>query len=308
MKSEKARTADQIFQDMHRELRAWSEDVPESPDRLDPLLRILMQLYAGQLASIDGMIKHTWEAASGALIRSICPEGMRWPVPAYTVIRAEPSDPAVTVDPETSFFYKEEREGGDTFFFSSLKDEKILQARARNIYFVSGGRVYDISPAEPDSTRVSASHQTSSFSGAEAYIYAAFEYEGHADDFQGSSIFLRGEEEALKQLQFSKWLPCVDGGFDGESGFCPGLYAAVGGTFANTDRVLNWGGLRRSKDLFKPLENNFVPITDDFATAWRPGNPDSSFVDMMKREGVEMPAGPEGLYWIRIILPKGGDK
>ncbi|MGM0484408.1 MAG: hypothetical protein ACQERI_07660, partial [Candidatus Krumholzibacteriota bacterium] len=33
-----------------------------------------------------------------------------------------------------------------------------------------------------------------------------------------------------------------------------------------------------------------------------------SFVDMMKREGVEMPAGPEGLYWIRIILPKGGDK
>ena len=308
MDSEKSRTADQIFLDMHRELRAWNEDVPESPDRMDPLLRILMQLYAGQLASIDGMIKHTWEAASSALIRSICPEGMRWPVPAYTVIKAEPSDPAVTVDPETSFFYKEEREGGETFFFSPLKDEKILQARVRNLYFVSGGRVYDISPAEPDSTRVSAAHQTSSFSGAEAYIYAALEYGGHADDFQGSSVFLRGEEEALKQLQFSKWLPCVDGDFDGEAGFCPGLYAAVGGTFATTDRLLDWGGLRRSKDLFKALENNFVPIADDFATAWRPGKPDGNFIRMMKKDGVDMPESPEKLYWIRIILPGGGDK
>jgi len=294
--------------DMHRELRAWNEDLPESPDRMDPLLRMLMRLYASQLSSIDSRIKDTWEAASGALINSICPEGMRWPVPAYTVMQVEPSDPAVNVDPDTSFFYKEEREGGDTFFFSSLKNEKVLDARVSNLYFVSGGRVYDISPVRPDGTRVSASHKSSAFSGGDSSIYVALEYQGHADDFQNCSVFLQGEEEGLKQMQFSKWLPCIDGDFYTEGGFCPGLQSAAGGTFSSVDELMDWGGLRRTRDILEPLENHFVTLTDDFVTAWRPGNPDSRFAEMMKKSGIDMPENSEELYWIRILLPGGGDR
>ncbi|MBD3179845.1 MAG: hypothetical protein GF417_09715 [Candidatus Latescibacteria bacterium] len=308
MDKENARTEEQIFRDMHRELRAWNEEVPESPDRMDPLLRLLMKLYSSQLATIDSRIKDTWKAASSALIRSICPEGMRFPVPAYTVMQAECSDPAVIVDPDTSYFYKEEREGGDTFFFSSLKDEKILGARVMKLYFVSGGKVYDISPVEPGSTRVSSSPQSSALSGAGAQIYIAIEHEGHADDFHDSSIFMRGEEEALKQLQFSKWFPCIDGGFDEEGGFCPGLQAASGDLFSPDDTMLDWGGLRRSRDLFKPLENSFVPISGDFATAWRQGSPDADFLGMMKSSGMEIPERAGKLFWIKVLLPGGGDK
>ena len=80
---------------MHRELRAWNPQIPESPERLDPILRILLQLYAHQLSQIDLRIDQVWETATSSLIRSLCPEGVRWPVPAFTVMRCQVTDTAV---------------------------------------------------------------------------------------------------------------------------------------------------------------------------------------------------------------------
>ena len=77
-----SRSKDEIFNAMHRELRSWNPQIPESPDRLDPVLRLLLQLYSSQLARIDGRVDEVWEVATNALIRSMCPESMRWPIPA----------------------------------------------------------------------------------------------------------------------------------------------------------------------------------------------------------------------------------
>jgi hypothetical protein len=101
---------------MHRGMRAWNTQIPESPERLDPVLRILMQLYSHQLAHIDQRVEHVWSAAANSLIRSLCPECLRYPVPAFTVMQCDPLDPVVEVDIHTRFFYKERREGGQTFF------------------------------------------------------------------------------------------------------------------------------------------------------------------------------------------------
>ena len=89
--SREPRSADQIFSQMHRELRKFNADVPESSERMDPILRMLMQMYAKQLATIDQKVGHTWEVAKASLIQSLAPECRRWPVPAYTVMRCRPS-------------------------------------------------------------------------------------------------------------------------------------------------------------------------------------------------------------------------
>ncbi len=308
MNNERARTAQQIFDDMHRELRAWNEQVPESADRMDPILRILLRLYANQLASIDGKIEHTWEAASRALIKSLCPESLRWPVPAFTVMQAQPKDPVVELDPQTRFFYKEEREEGDAFFFSSLRPEKLLKAELKNIFFAAGERVYDISPLQPESTRISASPQPSAFSGEGASLYASVQYQGNAEDFLDAVVFIQGDKEALQQIRWSKWFPCIDGDFDEDGGFCPGLNRTGGDIFSSGEDVSDWGGLRSSRDLFKPLENNFVIIPGDFATVWRPGLPDRGILGLLKNAGIDLPEEAEKLYWLKIMLPEGGDK
>ncbi|MCK4632288.1 MAG: hypothetical protein KAT79_03395, partial [candidate division Zixibacteria bacterium] len=125
MSIEKSRSKEQIFSDMHRELRRWNPSVSESVDRLDPVLKILIQLYAHQLERIDKRIDQTWEVSINSLIKSLVPESKKWPVPAFTIMKCAISDPVVEIDEHTRFFYKEKREGGKTFFFSSQKQEKL---------------------------------------------------------------------------------------------------------------------------------------------------------------------------------------
>jgi hypothetical protein len=219
MDGERSRTAEEIFRDMHRELRSWNADIPESPDRMDPILRIMLKLYSSQLASIDGKITDTWTHASNALIRSMYPESMRWPVPAFTVIQAEPSDPVIHVDPQSRFFYKEEREGGKTFFFSTLRTEKLLSAKLKNLYYVAGDGIRDISPASQEGTRVADRMRSAAGAGGEAALYMAIEHDGPVEDFENALLFVRGGAEALKQLRWSRWSPCIDGRFYEEGGF-----------------------------------------------------------------------------------------
>jgi hypothetical protein len=308
MDGERSRTAEEIFQDMHREMRSWNADIPESPDRMDPILRIMLRLYAGQLASIDGKITDTWTHASNALIRSMYPESMRWPVPAFTVIQAEPSDPVIHVDPRSRFFYKEERDGGKTFFFSTLRTEKLLSAKLKNLYYMAGDGVRDISPASQEGTRTADLTRSAAGAGGEAALYLAIEHGGPAEDFENAVLFVRGGVEALKQLRWSRWLPCVDGRFYEEGGFCPGLSGALDDIFTAGGKTLDWGGLRKSSDVFRPLENNFVIIPRGFVTPWRRGNPDGAFMKAAANAGVVLPESPENHYWIRIRLPSRGDR
>ncbi len=308
MKHKDTKAAEKIFLDMHRELRDWNAEIPESPERLDPILRIMLQLYSSQLSSIDQKIEHTWKAASQALIKSICPESMRWPVPAFTVMRAELSDPVIHLDPQTRFFYKEEREDGQSFFFSSLRTEKMIKSALNNIYFTVGNQVRDISPLPPGGTQVSSRPQAGAFSGSEAALYVALEHEGPAADFDDGVIFLQGSAEALKQLRWSKWLPCIDGDFYADGHFCPGLTGSLDDLYTEDEEGIDWGGLRSSGDLFKPLENNFAMISKEFVNAWRPGIPDRAFLEALNRVGLAPPENAEKLFWIKILLPPGGDK
>ncbi len=308
MDGEKFKTAEEIFRDMHRELRSWNAEIPESAERLDPILRIMLQLYAGQLASIDRKITDTWTHASNALIRSLYPESMRWPVPAFTVIQAEPSDPVIHVDPQCRFFYKEEREGGRTFFFSTLRTEKLLSAKLRNLYYVAGDEIRDISPASGEGTRVADRIRSAVPAGGAAAVYLAIEHGGPAEDFENALLFLRGSAEALKQLRWSRWLPCVDGRFSEESGFCPGLAGAIDEMLATGGAALDWGGLRRSSDIFRPLENNLVMMPRGFVTPWRRGTPDAAFMKALGEAGAALPESPETLFWIRAQLPSRGDR
>ncbi len=308
MKSERSRTSEEIFKDMHLELRAWNKDIPESPDRMDPVLRILMRMYANQLAVLDKKVIRTWESASNALVRSLCPESIRWPVPSFTVMRAETSDPVIKVDPQTQFFYKEDREGGRTFFFSSLRIESLLNAKLEKVYFISGDKVEDISPLRADGKDAAPSGRPSSFSGKNAEIYLALSDEGAAEDFKGSNIFLQGNEEALKQLRWAKWFPCIDGDFYENGYFCPGASGSLDDIFSDDKGPIDWGSLRRSTDLFKPLENNFSPVSDRFITAWRKGSPGEKVLDRIRSAGIKPPESGDKLFWIKVALPSGGDR
>jgi len=105
MKKRQDTSNNEILLRMHRELRHFVPDIPESLERLDPILRMLLQLYSSKLADIDERIDEVWDVATSSLIKSMFPESKRWPVPSFTVIRGDLTDPVVEVDQHTQFLY-----------------------------------------------------------------------------------------------------------------------------------------------------------------------------------------------------------
>ncbi|MFH2034772.1 MAG: hypothetical protein ABIJ45_00065, partial [Candidatus Zixiibacteriota bacterium] len=309
MSADKSRTQDKIFSDMHRELRAWNREIPESPDRMDPILKILMRLYSSQLASIDQKIEKVWQNAGNSLIRALCPESKRWPVPAHTVMRIEPSDPVVNVDTRTRFFYKDERDNGQTFFFSPLRDEKVISASVKYLYFVSGKSAIDLSPTPIDSTATQSRFQTSVSSAEKTEIYLAVKHDGPASDFTGGFVFLKGNIEALRQIRWASWQAMNSSNrFTADASFCPGMEGTIEDIFYNEKGGIDWGGLRKSGDLFGNLNENFIIIPQKFTKQWAPGKLSSGTIDVLSKNHIPSPEYEKNLYWIKIILPSGGDK
>ncbi len=308
MKIEEARSPEKIFYEMHRELRAWNSKIPESPDRLDPILKILLQLYSHQLSLIDRRIGEVWTNAAHALVKAVCPESKHWPVPAHTVMRCKPADPVVEIDPHTRFYYKEKREGGQTFFFSSLRRERLLAAEASYVFFKFGRSVVNLSPSSRNEPGSMARSQFTSAPTGSGQLYIGIQFAGQPTDFAGASIFLKGSLEALRQLRWSHWYPGNRGGeFHQSAEFCPGLTNDFAQLFTTNERIIDWGGLRTGVDLFKSLEENFVIIPSSFAHFWEKGRPPAELVEALGAESSALETSPP-LYWVQVILPPRGDK
>jgi len=310
MNEEKARTPEKIFAQMHRELRSWNPEVPESPERIDPVIRFLLNLYASQLSRIDQRVDKVWSIASESIIRSMCPESMRWPVPAYTVMRCIPKDPVIEVDPHTRFFYREDREGGNSFFFSSIRNERILKAEVKYIFLRSGDNYLNIHRGQvppPTTTQTFGDFNFAPDKASEVLV--GVEFEGNPSDFKDSLVFVHADKEATRQLQWGRWYPGAHGGgFHEDSGFCPGLSNTMEQMFASGEAPMDWGGLRSSSDLFAPVVDSFVCPPDEFAATWEIGPPPESLGNELKRLDKVDSIDDARMYWIRINLPRGGDR
>jgi hypothetical protein len=304
MDTDRAKTQQQIFADMHRELKAWNSKIPDSPDRLDPILKIMLHLYSHELSRIDQRVSDLWERATNSLIRSLNPECKRWPVPAYTIMKCEIDDPVVDIDAHTQFFYREEREGGQTFFFSPIKTERLVRATIRHAFLRYDDQVQDLTP-DVEATGVGAV-DVSDTSATVRRLYLGCEHDGPATDFSGARLFLNGHPNALKQLRWAYWYPsAASGQFYEDSGFCPGLSCTIDDVVSLGEDE-DWGGLRSGGSLFNALENSFVIIPESFAGTWEPAPVEPDLEALLLHHGMGVAQESDRLFWVRLDLPDGG--
>lgn len=303
-----SRSQAQIFRDMHRELRAYNPETPESAERLDPIMRMMLEVYAHQVERVDGRLDQTWQVASSSLIKSVCPERGRRPVPGYTVMRCRPVDPVIDVDTHTRFFYKEKRAAGRTFFFSPECESRVIQAHTRKIYLCQNETVYDFSPQVEGEYTAETPRLATTASG-QWQIYLAVDYSGPPSGLQGATVFLTGVKSALNQMRWGRWYPgAQDSTFYSDSGFCPGLTGSVEDVLGGGSTGTDWGGLRTGRDLFIDLQDSFVVLPSEFTSTWELSQTNNDLARRCKDNGVSLPPEGESFYWIRIDLAERGDK
>lgn len=296
----KAKSHQELFAQMHRELRAHNPEIPESADRLDPVMRIMLNLYAGQLAEIDQRVDSLWTVAKNAVLRALYPESTRWPIPAYTVMKCDASDPVVTVDRHTKFYYREQRDGGQTFFFAPEKEERVINARVAHLFARSGAELFKkpVTKEQPGSAAVSANR---------IEYYLAIEFEGEPADLAGTALYLEGDSKLTNLLRWGHWAPsAASGQFYDDVSFCPGLTGTIDDIIGDPDAEAHrWGGLRSHADLFRQLEPHFVLFPQAFCASWQLA-PISQEIAPLLAENPD--ATGERYYWIRVVLPSGGDR
>jgi len=291
---------EEVFNQMHRELRAHNRDIPESADRLDPMLRIMLELYAGQLADIDQRVDSLWTVASNALTRSLYPETTRWPVPAYTVMKCDVSDPVVEIDRHTQFYYRERRDDGRTFYFAPQRSERIVRAEVAKCYCRIGSTVQAV---RPDKSLELA--QTAD----DVEYYVAVRFDGEPSALTDATLYLQTDARLAKQLQWGSWFPsAASGDFYADARFCPGLTVRIEELVGGGDEAEEWGGLRSHADLFRQLAPHFVKLPADFCATWQLAPTDGD-LEMALAEGTVAPdEDGERFLWIKIVLPPGGDR
>ncbi len=309
MSESRSRNQQEIFVDLYRNLRKYNPDTPESAERLDPILRLLLQLYAHQLSRIDRRLDMTWDMATDSLVKSVCPNRGRWPIPAFTVMRCRPTDPVVEVDTHTRFFYKERREGGKTFFFSPHAGGKVIDAQVKKVLLQNENRIFDLTPAEASDAPPPSRAVVPGESAGPWRLYVALDYAGLQSGLAGAKAFIQAQRNVLKQLRWGYWYPGSHfGSFQDDSRFCPGLTCSIDDILNRDRETVDWGGFRRNGDLFDEVEDNFVLFPGGFTSVWEPGPVEPELGRLCRAQNISTPPENEHHYWIRVDLPDRGSK
>ncbi len=294
----RARAHDEIFREMHRQLRRMNPETPESAERLDPVLRMLMQLYAYQLSTIEKRVEEVWDRATKALIQSMYPEISRWPVPAFSVLQCQLLDPVVEIDVNTKFSYQEKRRGGNTFYFSAFKPERLCKTTVRQMFAVVDQVAVDLLASSTTAAKIPGRGQ--------GFLLVGLAFDGRPHQLAGAQMFVHGQPQATKQIIWGNWLPAdATGRFREEFGFCPGSRNAE-----LKDELIDrqWGGFRSTNDLFAILQEQFLGLPESFVEKWDPSQISEDTREELARRGIAMPYDAEKLFWLRIDLPAGGDR
>ncbi len=286
-----SRSQDEIFRGLYRQLRRHLPDIPESPDRIDPMLRVLMHVFAGQLHTIEDHVEGLWDDVSRAVQETICPEVSRWPIPAATVMRAELNDPIVDIDSDTVWSYREERSSGRNFLFAATAPQRLARIEIAEAHLVCGDRV----------VRSTVDQTLAAEADGPLQLYVGLTYDGPPSALAGTHLYLKAANEATELLRWGRWITSREGRFVGTSGFIPGALSAVA-TLMGISEDQDLGGLRTIDELYADVVRPFVVWPEHATRDWRPESMPAAISRPLRRARLQ--TKEEERFWVAIDLPE----
>ena len=311
MKWLEQKTKEQIYSELLKEMKYWFPEVPESSDRLDPVLRLFLGTFAHQVEKLNQKINSTWDQTFRSLARNIFAEGLRRPVPACTVMKVDPADPILELDSSVQFSYQDEKEER-SLIFSPLGKAKLMKAETALVYYHSEQDLFQLVPkVDKDGSDLfpGGSRKLPSELAAEHSLYLAIRYDGSAQDFRDVPIFFHMDEKAVAQIRWSKWFFCQrDGYFFEESSFCPGVDAQQKPEFSENQKedIFSPSGVCKSADLFGSFGNYFFYLPPSYLDRWQRSRVPHDLQKLGPFE--EQASASEKLLWVKIKLPEKADK
>lgn len=310
---------EQIYEQLLREMKYWFPEIPASSDQLDPVIRLLLGTFAHQIEKLNQKINATWDQTFVSLVRSVFAEGLRWPVPASTVMKVDPTDQIVELDPTVRFLYRDEKEERNLAFVP-LGKTKLLNARLASAYYLTEKGLVPVmpgggDPAGGDQESAGGAADTGPIppsSSPRHRLYLGIRYQGSSADFVNVPLLVHTDQEAIHQIRWSKWcLSSAEGYFPEDGSFCPGVDSGQGPDSADPGRktFTFLGGMFDAGDLFKSLTDRFFYLPPARLARWGKCQIPNDLQKLVSPASLQdQGREAERLLWIRMELPDRGDK
>ncbi|WP_109852705.1 type VI secretion system baseplate subunit TssF [Aquimarina sp. AU58] len=126
----------------------WGVPPNEIETSFDPIVTLLIDACASEIAKISGEINNSQTRATEQLIQLMTPETLYGARPAHAIAYAEPISPESVITPENLFYYNKriKNTGADrtikNIFFSPVQENKLINANITHI--LCGKDAYEI--------------------------------------------------------------------------------------------------------------------------------------------------------------------
>ncbi len=129
--------------------RLWGYQDTESESSFDPIVGMLLNTLAAELAKISGEIHSTEARVVEKLVQLLTPEPITGPFPAHALVRAVPSEPIYTIHSDYRFFARKKHfiPGKNSYdekslFFTPAGTYKLFNGSVK--FLAAGSKLFEI--------------------------------------------------------------------------------------------------------------------------------------------------------------------
>jgi hypothetical protein len=305
-KWEFSKSKEEIFRELIQDARRFWPDLPDTQERMDPVLKILFGAFACQFESLYSSLNETSEQIFEAMARHMYYDALRSPTPAVTILRFDPTDPGIEIDELTSLIYTEER-GREKrpYYFSPVARSHLVQATPAKLFLLKEEGLSDLSPRIQEKGLESKNPQFISipketcneFCGGRKVLYLGLKTTEGLDVLPDFNLFFDAPEKTLAFLRWGEWIPSdTEGIFSPDGRGVPGK-----AIFDLTWHVKNPPLIphhRSPEDFLSDFEEYFFPVRG-LVPSYTPRD----LQQLLGEKNEEVLESEESLAWLKVILP-----
>lgn len=301
------KSKEEIFRELIQDARRYWPELPDTQERMDPVLRMLFGAFAYQFETLHVSLQKIKEDIFEALARHLYYDALRFPTPAVTLLKFFPTDAGIEVDELTSLIYTEER-GRErrTYHFTPVARLRLARAIPFKLLLLTKDGISDLSQRILEKGILTGNPEIfplpreflERWEKDRIVLFIGFKTEELTKAFTHLNLYVDAPQRTLSLLRWGTWFSSNEEGiFPIEGGEVPGK-----ATFEITWKTKIPPLIphhRGVKEFLSDFEDQFFPIKN-----LTPSPLPREIQDLLKERVSDNIGTTEGMAWIKIILPE----
>jgi hypothetical protein len=300
------KSKEEIFRELIQDARKFWPELPDTPERMDPVLRMLFGAFSSQFESLYNSLEETSDKTFESMARHMYYDALRSPTPAVTLLQFEPTDEGIEIDELTTMLYSEERgRERSTYYFSPVARLHLVQASPTFLFLQMEEGLLDLTTRILNKEDEIESPQIYPIQGGSPELinegrmvfYFGIKNGNGSNEMPDINLYVDAPEKILSLLRWGTWIPSdTEGDFNIERKVFPEKGSF---DFSWQDKISPLLPHHRSpNDFLVEFENHYYSLTNLVLSP-----PPGELNKLLGENYQNLLGSCEDMAWIKVILP-----